>query len=86
MNQPKDIPENVLKRANDMLAEYPESDHIACYPEGFVPRSYKWPAPGIRWLVYRDGRVVSEGYDKKRSYGGGSTYTPKSAKGGKVGK
>ena len=39
------------------------------YPFGFVPNSYKWPAPAERVKVYRDGQHHIQTYDRKRSRG-----------------
>lgn len=52
--------------------------------DGFVPNSYKWPAPGTRKVWHRDGRVESEPYDRKRSGGVGPYLVAKSAKGGVI--
>ena len=52
--------------------------------DGFVPNSYKWKAPGTRLVVFADGRFRIEKYDRKRSYGAGSTTVLFSEKGGRV--
>ena len=42
--------------------------------DGFVPHSYKYPAPGLRQIISRDGdhyTMKPERYDRKRSGGRG---------------
>jgi len=52
------------------------------YNDGFVPNSYRWPAPGTYTEWSRDGSVTEGKYDRKRSGGKGSTLVGRSAKGG----
>ena len=44
------------------------------YLDGFVPNSYKWPAPGRRVRVTAT-TATAEQYDRKRSKGQGSRVT-----------
>ena len=59
------------------------------YNDGFVPRSFRWPAPGKSTMYSRCGLTTTGSYDRKRRYGDGPTYvgyTSKSAIGFTAGK
>jgi hypothetical protein len=58
---------------------------IRHYHNGFVPNSYRYPAPGkfSELRITGAGAVVTEGkYDRKRSNGNGSTLIVRAAKPG----
>ncbi len=57
------------------LKDNPQMDYALVYPDGFVPNSYKWPAPAARVRVNRDGSHSLQGYDRKRSRAKGSYIT-----------
>lgn len=75
-----DIPE----QAKDYLRAGAAS--VTYYPRGFVPNSYKYPAPATRYHITMDAQgnfeVTSSKYDRKRSFGAGRTLVPMTAKGG----
>jgi hypothetical protein len=54
------------------------------YEDGFVPLSYRWPAPGTRKVYFRDGTIISERYDRKRIKGRGPNWVAFSARNGRL--
>ena len=57
---------------------------VIVYHDGFVPNSYRWPAPGRRTRYSRNGEKVEEKYDRKRSHGNGPRWVALSEKGGRL--
>lgn len=57
---------------------------IVEYLDGFVPNSYKWPAPGTRIIHRRDGSSYTTRYDRKRKRGQGPAWVAMSAAGGRL--
>lgn len=77
------------KAAISAAAKNPKIVSITTYPEGFVPNSYKWAAPGIRLIFHRNksGKWVhaaNVNYDRKRSGGTGPSWIGKSIKEGRL--
>jgi len=66
--------DEALKDAAEALYQNPNKNVALVYPDGFVPNSYKYPAPAERLRVTRDGHRV-ETYDRKRSHARGSYIT-----------
>jgi hypothetical protein len=60
----------------------PRIDSVREYPDGFVARAYRWPAPGTAIETYRDGTRHEVVYDRKRPHGRGPNWVARSAKGG----
>lgn len=58
------------------------------YRDGWVPNSYRWPAPGasVVYTRHEDGRITSatSSYDRKRSMARGPRVTAFSARGGRL--
>lgn len=63
-----------VKDGEAALAENPNKNVALVYPDGFVPNSYKWPAPAERVRVTRESYRI-ESYDRKRSHGAGAYIT-----------
>lgn len=61
--------ENAVKAGLDALENNHSKTYALVYPFGFVPNSYKWPAPAERVKVFRDGEHHLQTYDRKRSRG-----------------
>jgi len=59
-----------------ILADKTKAVSVTCYPDK--------PTNGTRFIVYRDGKVKTENYKRKRFNGIRSRYVAKSAKGGVV--
>ena len=66
--------EEAVNNGKKALAENPSKKVALVYPDGFVPNSYRWPAPAQRVRVTDDGYSI-ESYDRKRSHGAGSYIT-----------
>lgn len=66
----------------------PRVTRVVEYTDGFVPNSYKWPAPGTCTVHERlkDGtfRTSSGSYDRKRSHGRGPSAVGFSARNGRL--
>jgi hypothetical protein len=77
------IPQHLQKRI-EAIFKNPKVHQVWYYPQGFVPNSYRWPAPGTRCVIHRNGTVTLSRYDRKRSYGRGAILSPKSKKGGYI--
>lgn len=59
------------------------------YPDGWVPNSYSYRAPGLRRVFQRNGsghwiHVASETVDRKRSGGNGPRWVALTRAGGRV--
>jgi len=72
-----------------ILADHPSAVRAVEYLDGWVPNSYRWPAPGTarEWRLDADtGEWVSRAvsYDRKRSYGVGPDVVVYSADGGRL--
>lgn len=76
MNTPKEI--------QCIFDSKPNVVKVTVAEGGFVPNSYKWPAPGTRTVYLRNGTVRKEKYDRKRSYGKGNVVVAWTAKGGHI--
>ena len=70
------------KRIQNFFASNPKVASIIFFKEGFVPNSYKWPAPAMGIIVFSDMKTKPSLYDRKRPYGAGSIFSAKSEKGG----
>ena len=57
---------------------------IKMFDDGFVPNSYRWPAPGKGTVYYRDGTSAEFEYDRKRPRGRGPSWILLSEKGGRL--
>jgi len=69
-----------IEDCKEAIINSSNKNRALCYPDGFVPNAYKWPAPAERIVVRRVsncGKFVSEvqQYDRKRSCGKGSYIT-----------
>jgi hypothetical protein len=68
-----------------VMVEGSDVAEIWHHEDGFVANAYRWPAPGTRRIARRiEGGwiLLTEGYDRKRSFGRGPRYAAKSAVGG----
>ena len=77
------------QRAKAAARKDPRITEIAVYPDGWVPNSYKWPAPGRRVVFGRNGSghwIIDrvEGIDRKCSFGARTEWVAKSEKGGRL--
>ena len=66
--------EQAIKDGREALEKNLTKNTALVYPDGFVPNSYKYPAPAERVRVTRNSHLV-EPYDRKRSRGQGSYIT-----------
>jgi hypothetical protein len=80
MNNPKaiediltpEIIDTIEMMLNTVVKKNDQIKYLRVYPEGFVPNSYRYRAPGTRILYSVDtGEYTTEGYDRKRSRGAG---------------
>ena len=74
------VPETIQR----IFDSNPNVVKVTVAEDGFVPNSYKWPAPGTRTVYMRNGVIRQEKYDRKRSYGKGNQIVAWTAKGGHV--
>jgi len=58
---------------------------VRVYQDGWVPRAYRWRAPG-RMLVYTRGAAapIERTYDRKRACGRGPGWVAFSERGGRL--
>lgn len=80
----KKVPAYILK----IFRSDPRIVRVRVYEDGFVPTSYKWPAPGKarEWERISKGRYEESTlvYERKRAYGRGATIVGYSAAGGRL--
>ena len=74
----------VPQAALDEMASDERVETVRVYLSGWVPNSYRWPAPGTCAFVSRDGTVRTGGYDRKRSGGNGPKWVALSANNGRL--
>lgn len=75
----KEVPESVILWLDRGAAS------VHHYTKGFLPNAYKWRATAdCHIYTRRDGRIVMrvQKYDRKRSFGRGSEFQPKTENGG----
>lgn len=74
--------------AREAILSDPDIATVRVYPDGWVPNSYRWAAPGrlLRFFRGSDGFwTVEEGVvDRKRSGGKGPEWVAFSANGGRL--
>lgn len=55
---------------------------VRFYLDGWVAKSYRWPAPGRFLAIHRNGDVTEGRYDRKRAFGNGPAWRAMSERGG----
>jgi len=71
----------------DFANQNPKIAQIWVYTKGFVPNSYRWPAPAIRWIYKKSENWAiahKSIYDRKRSGARGDSLIFKTEKEGTI--
>lgn len=74
--------EQIAEKLKPIFQNNEKIHSIFFHKDGFVANAYKFRAPGTRLIFCRDGKILTESYDRKRSYASGSLFSAKTKNGG----